>query len=641
MSKHSNISAIFENASRSRGSNPDVFLAIISANLTHHIFPTLVHGKYSAWSKFTPCSVTCGWGVHSRNRTCTDPTPAHGGRNCSQQGPTTEITSCMDRKCPINGGYSPWSEFTNCSQTCGGGSSTRMRTCTQPEPQYGGKNCSGFGSAREVRVCSLNPCPVHGGYSTWRNFSACTKCCGNGTKYRNRTCDNPKPHYGGRNCSKLGPSFEVIGCNEFPCAIHGGYSQWSNFSACTLTCGGGRKTRIRTCTEPIPQYGGEDCHHFGPANETRRCNTHYCPVDGGYSDWSEFTKCTKSCAGGTTARNRTCTNPAPKHDGLNCSRFGLDYEVQICSDFPCPIHGAWGEWSPYSGCTRTCAGGQRFRTRECDNPTPKYGGKSCKEISGESMIRWYTCGQIPCPVDGGYSNWGNFSVCTKSCGNGTKYRTRNCTNPRPAHGGRDCRRLGDAFDIASCNTHPCPVHGNYTVWSEFTPCSATCNNGTKTRARTCNNPTPMHNGRNCSQLGPDSETHDCFLRHCPIDGGYGTWTSFSECSTSCGEDGYQIRTRQCDSPAPKYDGRSCARLGAARQIRACNIFPCPIDGGWGTWSEFSECSKTCESGRRVRIRECNNPPPQYGGRECTVVSGESGLHSEECNPQRCPGMFGH
>ena len=501
---------------------------------------------------------------------------------------------------------------------------------------YGGKTCSGLGPAREIRVCNLHPCPVHGGYTAWGNFSVCSKSCENGTKVRNRTCDNPRPLHGGRNCSNLGSPYEIVSCNEFPCPIHGGYSQWSNFSECSLSCGGGKKTRVRTCTEPKPEHGGRDCQ--GVSKEMMRCNTHFCPIHGGYSKWSKFTTCTKSCARGKKERHRICNNPKPMHGGLDCSGLGEDHEIRNCNDFKCPINGGWGGWSVYSGCTHTCAGGQRFRTRVCDNPMPKYGGESCEKLSGESFMDWSICETQPCPLDGGYSNWSNFSVCTKTCGNGTKYRTRNCTQPKPAHGGKDCQRLGPNFEKVPCNTHPCPVHGNYTVWSEFTSCSTTCNNGTQTRTRNCSNPEPKYNGKNCSHLGAESEIRFCFLRHCPVDGEYGPWSRFSECSTTCGEDGYQTRSRECNNPAPKYGGQSCDRLGAAKQIRACNIFPCPIDGGWGRWSGFSDCSKTCESGRRERTRKCNNPKPQYGGRECTVVSGESDVHSIECNPQRCPGM---
>lgn len=57
-------------------------------------------------------------------------------------------------------------------------------------------------------------------------------------------------------------------------------------------------------------------------------------VDGGFSDWSEFSKCTKSCGGGVQSRNRKCTNPVPSHGGSACD--GLFTESQNCNIAPCP-----------------------------------------------------------------------------------------------------------------------------------------------------------------------------------------------------------------------------------------------------------------------------------------------------------------
>jgi len=53
---------------------------------------------------------------------------------------------------------------------------------------------------------------------------------------------------------------------------------WSNWSACSVPCGGGIQTR--TCTNPAPAYGGKDCE--GP--DTQECNTHPCsnPIPGQY-----------------------------------------------------------------------------------------------------------------------------------------------------------------------------------------------------------------------------------------------------------------------------------------------------------------------------------------------------------------------
>lgn len=59
--------------------------------------------------------------------------------------------------------------------------------------------------------------------------------------------------------------------------MDGGYSTFSNFSDCTVTCGGGTQIRTRTCTNPPPRHGGNDCSEDGPDFETRKCNTQLCP----------------------------------------------------------------------------------------------------------------------------------------------------------------------------------------------------------------------------------------------------------------------------------------------------------------------------------------------------------------------------
>lgn len=44
--------------------------------------------------------------------------------------------------------------------------------------------------------------------------------------------------------------------------------------------------------------------------------------------------------------------------------------------------------------------------------------------------------------------------------------------------------------------------------------------------------------------------------------------------------------------------------------------PEAINGGWGEWGKFSECSRTCGGGVQLAERDCNNPAPQHKGRYC-------------------------
>uniref|UniRef100_A0A8C3IM82 ADAM metallopeptidase with thrombospondin type 1 motif 7 n=1 Tax=Chrysemys picta bellii TaxID=8478 RepID=A0A8C3IM82_CHRPI len=59
-----------------------------------------------------------------------------------------------------------------------------------------------------------------------------------------------------------------------------------------------------------------------------------------------------------------------------------------------------------------------------------------------------------------------------------------------------------------------------------------------------------------------------------IDGGWGTWSSWSICSRTCGA-GVQNAERQCNNPTPKYGGKYC--LGERKRFRVCNMKPCPTD----------------------------------------------------------------
>ena len=61
-----------------------------------------------------------------------------------------------------------------------------------------------------------------------------------------------------------------------------------------------------------------------------------------------------------------------------------------------------------------------------------------------------------------------------------------------------------------------------------------------------------------------------------------------------------------------------------------------VDGNWGKWSEWSTCTKTCKQGKQSRTRECNSPAPRYGGKACVGKRGETRV----CNDNvPCPGKL--
>ncbi|XP_063419373.1 sushi, von Willebrand factor type A, EGF and pentraxin domain-containing protein 1-like [Mytilus trossulus] len=58
-------------------------------------------------------------------------------------------------------------------------------------------------------------------------------------------------------------------------------------------------------------------------------------------------------------------------------------------------------------------------------------------------------------VDGEWSEWGNWSTCSVSCDNGTITRTRLCNSPTPDHGGKTC--LGNSTEYDICEEETCRV----------------------------------------------------------------------------------------------------------------------------------------------------------------------------------------
>ena len=61
---------------------------------------------------------------------------------------------------------------------------------------------------------------------------------------------------------------------------------------------------------------------------------YYLSVNGGWSEWSAYDECSESCGSGTHTRTRSCDNPAPENGGDDCGE--LTEETDPCEITPCP-----------------------------------------------------------------------------------------------------------------------------------------------------------------------------------------------------------------------------------------------------------------------------------------------------------------
>lgn len=69
-----------------------------------------------------------------------------------------------------------------------------------------------------------------------------------------------------------------------------------------------------------------------------------------------------------------------------------------------------------------------------------------------------------------------------------------------------------------------------------------------------------------------------------------------------------------------------------KQCVEVNSKPKPVDGGWGNWTEWSTCSRTCGSGISIQSRVCDNPQPANGGSFCVGKR----TRYKTCNTDPCP-----
>lgn len=562
-----------------------------------------------SWSEWSDCSVSCG-GPGAQRRTREVKSRAkQGGSPCPKLEETRDGCNA-NIPCPNHCQVGPWAEWSACSQSCGPGVSVRERRVLK-EPDDDGQACP---ELHQERRCLLASCSSDCIVSEWEEWSPCGASCGGGQQTRKRHVLSV-PIEGGEECPVL---VESRTCNTFSCDGGCDVGQWGEWSHCSKPCEGGTKTRTRIVK---PLEDGADCP---PSKQTAPCNLHDCAVDCLASEWGSWSTCSASCGVGTQRRIRDVLR-APKGAGDTCPP--LD-QLRPCDRGPCRADCLLSEWTAWGECSHPCGLGEQLRTRE---------------VLGDPTDQGAPCGALeetrPC---GGHcepkcilSDWTDWGLCTSLCqqaGVSDPYTSRSrivlleapdCPSPLSLIEKQKCSALGFRCDV-DCQVGP---------WSQWSPCSKPCGSGTRRRTREVTR-IPQGNGKACGDLAEEAA---CATTPCEALEGqavpeclWGEWSAFGPCDATCGP-GRRRSSRVVLAFPRNANGRVLQHLCTdSERFEACQGPPCPVDCQVTAWGEWTSCTVTCGGGQQQRqrsiVRQASN-----GGKECPSLS-----ETQSCGSYPCP-----
>ena len=137
--------------------------------------------------------MSCDGGQRQRTRECGLPDLGNDdGRKRKYDNPCQkallETENCNDKKCPV---FTSWSDWSSCSDTCGGGFRRKSRKCVDPDVDEGGRrggrvlfdDNACMGPLDVIEECNQQACPE---WTEWSDWTECSKTCGGGQRRKFR-----------------------------------------------------------------------------------------------------------------------------------------------------------------------------------------------------------------------------------------------------------------------------------------------------------------------------------------------------------------------------------------------------------------------------------------------------------------------
>ncbi|XP_061197247.1 A disintegrin and metalloproteinase with thrombospondin motifs 6-like [Saccostrea echinata] len=201
---------------------------------------------------------------------------------------------------------------------------------------------------------------------------------------------------------------------------------WKQFwSSCSTTCGKGRKTSVPVCINIQNKSRVLEtlCDSASkPGSVEEACNLNACPPEWSVSDWSH---CSVTCGGGRKMRTVICVQVL----SLNEKTILLDSSCSLskprthrhCRRLDCPPVWITGEWGK---CSTTCGEGEQRRDVMCmTSDQNKYlMGEKCGLSVKPAIVQ--KCNQQSCP--GPKWTSGKWDKCSARCGKGRQSRVVLC-----------------------------------------------------------------------------------------------------------------------------------------------------------------------------------------------------------------------
>lgn len=330
---------------------------------------------------YSECTKTCGGGYQTSTMVCikehNQQQQIVADKRChGLDKPQPQVLRCNVKPCEAQWSITDWSP---CSVSCGLGVQTREMACRQQINPTLTMNvdesaCPSPMPANVIlsKTCQRPPCdstqPDSGSHWIAGTWSKCSATCGTGIKSRSVSCSSANE----TECKSNEKPAHQTTCDMGPCAmaLSNAIGSWilSDWSQCSETCGTGIQTRKVYCSLGIDRENA--CDQSIKPEASRAClSDKDCNGLWFTGPWSQ---CSEICGWGNQTRTSVCMSYDQKEWKVvpqsHCSGKERPSMTMSCFTENCGSNWFTSEWLP---CSRSCDLGVQKRDVKCLNEVLK------------------------------------------------------------------------------------------------------------------------------------------------------------------------------------------------------------------------------------------------------------------------------